>query len=241
MISLCLLLVACCCKSYMDSALATVPRSMKEMTSTTAIGRGAAMLQLLTIAVAPQVAHAEKGAFEMDMEYYVRDLVSAVKGETANDKVQEGLKTFDKKLKKFYGPARKMDESFASSVVDLILTKMEVVSNLSRSRAKLLEAVDDKIDYNLKYFKTFVPISDKKTVGDQYFFDIFLYTLYLEAGKTIVKSEDRIRLRSLVGASILSLMYSKYKQLPVPAPLDVSFATSSLKERSRVCSQQVHL
>lgn len=209
-----------------------VPKTPTEICESRIQGilKGIATLSIAT----PKTARAEKGAFEMDMEYYMKDLVNVVINDKSNDKVQSQLKTFNRKTK-VYGPPRKIDAGFASSVIDIVQNKIEVISNVSRE--KLLEAVLDKIDYNVKYFKTFVPLQSND-ITDQYFFDVYLYVLYTEAGKFIKSSEDRVKLRQMVGEGVLFLLYRNYN-ISIPKAVDSSYAAASLGTKSTILSKKV--
>ena len=110
-----------------------------------------------------------------------------------------------------------------------------MISNVSRE--KLLEAVLDKIDYNVKYFKTFVPLQSND-ITDQYFFDVYLYVLYTEAGKFIKSSEDRVKLRQMVGEGVLFLLYRNYN-ISIPKAVDSSYAAASLGTKSTILSKKV--
>ena len=148
----------------------------------------------------------EKGAFEMDAEFYIKDLLDyvGIKG----SKTTTAQIGFQKKP--IYKTPRILDNSFASNVVHIVLTS---ISDISKTPiAELINSVNKQINSTLQDFRSFVPITTE-SVTDQYYFDMLLYLYYLEAGKLIPKSEDRVRLRYIVGQRILSLLQRDFKVL----------------------------
>jgi hypothetical protein len=150
----------------------------------------------LTAATAlPTQSRAAQGAFEMDMQFYAKNLLG--------QKPTPGVAV---KRPIFKSP-RSMDKTFARSIVDLVGDRISALSGSPRGSLESL--VDSRIEATLKYFRTFAPIT-ATDVGDQYYFDMVLYLYYLEAAKLLPTSERRVGLRDAVGDGLLALMREKY-------------------------------
>jgi hypothetical protein len=144
-------------------------------------------------------ANARQGAFEMDLEYYLKTVASRAQGKpdaTINAKT----------AKPAFASARIINKDLASDVVTVVYEQIGRLANLPSSSIKT--KVDAQMVLYLPYFKEFVPIR-KEDYSDQYYFDITLYVSYLVAAILIPKSTDRVILRKAVGDDILGLLISK--------------------------------
>lgn len=150
----------------------------------------------------------EKGAFEMDAEFYIKDLLEAVglKGSKTTGVESKFMK------KPIYQSPRVLDKSFASNIVQVLVETISAQAN--RRPADVIDAVNAQIENTLTSFRSFVPLSTAD-LSDQYYMDMLLYLYYLEAGKLIPDSEGRVQLRNRIGEGILRLVYRIY-QLPRP-------------------------
>ena len=166
------------------------------------------------LAVYPTVAAARQGAFEMDLEYYLKTVASRAQGKP--DAVINA-----KTNKPAFASARSINKDLASAVIDVIHTEMSRIAKTSIVTIK--NKVDSQMLLFLPYFKEYVPIK-VEDLSDQYCFDITLYVTYLLAAQLIPKSTDRVVLRKAVGDGILDLLIQKKlivsaqssKQLTVP-------------------------
>ena len=127
----------------------------------------------------------EKGAFEMDAEFYIKDLLDAVglKGSKTSG-TQNGFQK-----KPIYKSPRTLDRKFVSNIVNIIASSIAQVSK-STQAADIVAAVITETDSAVQSFKTFVPIT-AMDITDQYYFDMLLYLYYIEAGKLLPTSEER--------------------------------------------------
>lgn len=146
-----------------------------------------------------QAASARQGAFEMDLEYYLKTVASRAQGKpdaTINAKT----------AKPAFASARIINKDLASDIVTVVYQQIGRLANLPSSAIKT--KVDAQMLLFLPYFKEFVPIR-KEDYSDQYYFDITLYVSYLVAALLIPKSTDRVILRKAVGDDMLGLLISK--------------------------------
>lgn len=149
---------------------------------------------LASLALIPEATKAARGAFEMDAEVYLRSLI----GQRPNAVFQRSI---------FPSP-RTINKDFAESVLRILL---ETVSEISgQSPTSIQRAVEANLPYSIKYFQTFLPIKDKNSLQDQYYFDIYLYNCYVEIAKLIPKSDDRVGLQKQFGRKLLHLIYTDY-------------------------------
>lgn len=174
----------------------------------------------------PLISHAEKGAFEMDVEYYVLDLLGA----NPYDK----KKTFQNRP--IYKSPRQVDATFASEIIAIVSDQICALGGISPQ--ELARAVETSLPFMIKYFKTFAPIT-KEDVSDQYYLDMLLYIYYLEGGKIITESERRVELRNRVGDAVLQLLRKKYglSDLPSVMPRDLNGAAAGVKSLADGVSQ----
>jgi len=165
-----------------------------------------AVLPLLLCTHSPMSSNAQvKGAFEMDLEFYLRNIF---KGKPSDD-----AQIF--KNRPIYKSPRTLNRVFAERllavVVNQIVTSEDKGFGYDKQKAisNLTSTVDSKVPYMLNYFRTFAPITTQD-LSDQYYFDMILYLYYLEAGSRISTSEERVALRSRVGQEILRLLVDEY-------------------------------
>ena len=110
-----------------------------------------------------------KGAFEMDMEYYLGNIVSGNKGDNRK-RLSKGVN--------FYPSARHMDEGITKDVItEVVARSMIQLSNGSISTEYIQRNMTADMPKALDFFRPFVPIS-AESFSDQYFTDIYLFVLY---------------------------------------------------------------
>ena len=135
---------------------------------------------------------AQEGAFEMDLRFYVRDLVNGGK-ETTNKE----------KRKAMFPSPRRMNGEIVSGIVNVISKEISVISGVPS--VTILQNVTEIMPLLLKQFQPYVPFREL-SLSDQYYFDIYLYGLYELAAMLIPFSSDRVILRKNIGNGILSLL-----------------------------------
>lgn len=140
---------------------------------------------ILTTVAMPQAVSAARGAFELDTEIYIRNLF--------------GL-PMPEKRSVIYPSPRKLNVSFASDILSLVYSTVAGCMRISPN--ELIRVVNIKMPKYLEYFKISVPIVSE-SLEDQYYYDILLYAVYLEAGSIVNTSEDRVKMRQAVGDAIL--------------------------------------
>lgn len=182
-----------------------------------------AMALTAALAVLPTVANARQGAFEMDVEYYLKTVASRAQGKPDA--------TIDAKTAKpAFASARVINKDLADGVAAIVV---EEISRLCKTPVTEINAkIGAQLALYLPYFKEFVPIKTENN-SDQYYFDITLYASYLVAAQFIPKSTDRVILRKAVGDGVLDLLMKKKlitgsgdtKSLSVPDNLRPSTGT----------------
>lgn len=165
----------------------------------------------LSLYTSPLTSNAQvKGAFEMDLEFYLRNIF--------NGKPSDDAQTF--KNRPIYKSPRTMNRVFAERLLDIVVHQIVATGNHEVNNnglaydkqtaiTNLTNIVDSKVPYMLNYFRTFAPITTLD-LSDQYYFDMVMYLYYLEAGSRISSSEERVGLRSRVGQEILRLLVDEY-------------------------------
>ena len=166
----------------------------------------------LSLYTNPLTSNAQvKGAFEMDLEFYLRNIF--------NGKPSDDAQTF--KNRPIYKSPRTMNRVFAERLLDIVVQQIVATGNHNKVNndglaydkqtaiTNLTSIVDSKVPYMLNYFRTFAPITTQD-LSDQYYFDMVMYLYYLEAGSRIPSSEERVGLRSRVGQEILRLLVDEY-------------------------------
>ena len=153
--------------------------------------------------VAPGPARAAKGAFEMDAEYYLRNLRGGGKGSSGGSGEAP-------KGNVFLPTPRKIDAVFAEGVVQSAIALLGPGFN----RQRLTETVAAK----LPAFRKTAPIV-VENFSDQYYFDVVLYCVYEQAKELLPSSQQRVAFRSSLGSQILSLVLARpgaAKSIPIP-------------------------
>ena len=146
---------------------------------------------LLSIVVGlPKVSRGTRGAFEMDADYYLKELI----GQGTNDKIQRTV---------FPSP-RSINQNFAALLIEILLQEASFLSKLSEQTIQ--QQVSFLIPSSIKYFQTFLPIK-KLNWSDQYYFDIYLYNLYVVIAKLLPRSEDRVNLQEQFGRKVLHRIF----------------------------------
>ena len=178
----------------------------------------------LAITTVPSVSKAEKGAFEMDMEYYAKSIFT-------RNNLNKGLDITAHRS--VYKSPRTLNGPFAAKVLDAVINEISETAHISRG--DLISSCGECIPAYLSYFKTFAPIVSQN-LTDQYYFDMLLLIFYLEAGKSIPKSEERVKLRKRIGDAVLNILLSEdsssaYHQLPsiiLPKPSTIENAAKQM-------------
>ena len=135
---------------------------------------------------------AREGAFEMDLRFYVRDLVNGGK-EVPNTE----------KRKPMFKSPRKLNDEIASGIVNVVAKEISSISGVPS--ISILQNVTATMPVLLAQFQPYVPFREL-SLSDQYYFDIYLYGLYEQAAILIPLSSDRVILRKNIGNGILSLL-----------------------------------
>jgi len=163
------------------STLATRPRSLSQHTLVKARGGLTAALTLLSTASAVRAA---QGAFEMDAEYYLRN---AFKTQSSQ---KDAVRTV------FKSP-RKLDKEFANDIVE-----RAVIANLPSGFNRARYEEEQQKQYSK--WREFAPFA-AKDLSDQYWEDLSLYCIYMQAGEILPSSEKRVAFREKVGGAVLDL------------------------------------
>ena len=180
-------------KGNQDPRLTSVRSSALHSLSTNLFAITAALTALPTIAAARQ------GAFEMDVEYYLKTVASRAQGKP--DAVINA-----KTAKPAFASARVLNKELANDVVTAVHEEISRIAGVSVP--EIVTKVNAQKLLYVPYFKEFVPIR-AEDFSDQYFFDITLYVSYLVAAQLIQKSTDRVILRKAVGNRVLDLLMQK--------------------------------
>lgn len=148
---------------------------------------------LTAVFAGPGVASAAKGAFEMDAEYYISNLLNKNKGEAA--KTGDGRRPI-------YKSPRRLDAATAEGIYENLVDLVVAGGGAqAASKADVMKRVSDLRDMKLDYFKSFAPVV-KPDLSDQYWFDITLYCLYQVAQGIIPTSQRRVKFRTAVGDAV---------------------------------------
>jgi hypothetical protein len=147
-----------------------------------------------SILLPPKICHASKGAFEMDMDYYIRNIVSGSNIQSENEK---------KVRQSIYPSPRQMNIIITTKIINIIKRVLCKKSNLSIDQLNQYIAIE--LPKKLLKFKEYIPITNED-FSDQYYFDIYVYLIYKAVENIIIKSEDRVILRQVVGDEILQLL-----------------------------------
>lgn len=189
------------------------PRSIDKYATSTLKSSVITIINILMATTAlPSASRAVKGAFEMDAEYYIKDLFNG-----NPNKLSEELKAAKKPLA--YKPPRQLDSVFANEILHIIRETVVEFANSNSFKTNtdykglsidvLNKIIAEKNPYYVKYYRTIAPLQTE-AITDQYYFDMTMYLLYLELSNILPKSEDRVKFRECVGSRILDLLQSKY-------------------------------
>ncbi len=195
-ISSCFILHVIGTKNVKNSQLRSIQMHTKNMMTNLGI------LSFTTL-IFPSIAKGAKGAFEMDMEYYLTDLTLGLGGKKERNGSPQRSKV---------GKGRKIDERFAENVYNIAINKISLLSE--ESVDKIINATNLELKLYEPYFREFVTI-DEETFKDARYFDISIYALYRVAEKMIPSSEERVRLRQLIGQSILDSIRDESGVIPL--------------------------
>lgn len=167
-----------------QSSAALSRRLMKSLQSVLAIGL-----------LVPAQALATRGAFEMDADFYFQNLFGVRKGKDPSF-LKNGV---------IFPTPRRLDPVFASNIATIVFEELSRATNVQIEIFR--NNVYGKVPYYLKYFCTFAPIVSE-SLDDQYYFDMIMYIAYLEAGRIVKQSEERVKLRQRIGDRILEYVSS---------------------------------
>ena len=134
---------------------------------------------------------ARKGAFEMDVELYIKNIADGNKGKTNTGK-RTPLPT-----------PRMIDEKFAANLLDIV--DQSIVKLSSATEGDIEKSVNKRLPTTLAYFQEFVPLAEEK-LSNEYYFDIVVFLHYLFAKDVIPSSEQRIKLREMVADGIIDML-----------------------------------
>ena len=141
----------------------------------------------------PQSAHAAaraKGAFEMDLDFYLRDLTlgkANIKPKVPSERAR-------------IPKGRTLNAVFAKQIIHIVEHAIAQVANKTVQEVSLQAELERKIQ--LPYFRTFVEI-DHEVISDERYFDVTAYAYFKAAQKLIPTSEQRVALRSIIGQAVL--------------------------------------
>lgn len=158
-------------------------------------------------------ATANRGAFEMDMDYYLQNVLNGNQGKSSSDR------------RTFFASGRVIDNDTSKEIVRII--EEETVKLLRRLQGQVpadvaqaknaFASVPDKVQKLLPEFKQFVPIT-QDNLQDNYYLDIYLLILYREIANLLPLSEQRVSLRRNVGEAMLSWVRKQKDISPPPLP-----------------------
>lgn len=187
------------CNSEGSEVVSSRSESLNSIARATVMLRVTAMLSIFPASI--KIANARQGAFEMDLEYYLKTVTNRAKGIPDSVTINSA-----KTNKPMLSSPRSINKDLATDVIDII---HQEISNVSNSPISIvIDKVKAQTLLFLPYFKEFVPIKHQD-YSDQYYFDITLYVSYIVAAQLIPKSTDRVILRKAVGDNILALMINK--------------------------------
>ena len=141
---------------------------------------------VLPLIAYPRLSNAQKGAFELDAEYYVRNLL--------------GNQKLDKDQVIFPSP-RSVDDKISSNLVNIVKNEISTFTKISSE--KLSMEVAEMLPIYLNYFRKFVPISNL-SLTDQYYLDIVLYILFLIVQKEIIDPINRYKFSQSLGENSMN-------------------------------------
>jgi len=182
-----------------------------------------------------QKAVGAQGAFEMDMEYYLKNALNGNQGKISSSTQRTPFPT-----------GRTLDEDTASTIVNII--EEEVIKILRGLRGQVpvdsvavakeqFSGVPSKVKTLLPSFKEFVPIA-QDNIQDSYYLDIYLLCLYREIANLLTLSQQRVLFRRRVGEAFLNWIVSQDKskglqKLTIPSTESSNGSSASMDSLSR--------
>jgi len=145
---------------------------------------------ICSFSMATPAARAVKGAFELDAEYYIKNLLKldGEKGAPFPDKI---------------GAGRDIDPIFSRAVVAIVEECIASTAHCSIEEIRRRTQEQLNILY-LPYFANFVSLKNGQTFSDSNFLGIYLFTLYKVAETLIPQSPNRVKLQAAIGSAILN-------------------------------------
>lgn len=134
----------------------------------------------------PPVVNNPRGAFEMDMDFYIRNIL----GTSSKP---------DQPKKALHKSPRKISKNVAEKIFNIVVD--EIVQLSGTNKLNLMSSTFDLVQSTLPYFRTFLPIKDTSFI-DQYYFDISMYSLFSITSNIIEDSAKRVVLRKGIGRKI---------------------------------------
>ena len=175
-----MLLLTVTCISLLGRAYCHVIKSVKQVTIKALVNKMAIVLPYF---ISNKAWANTKGAFELDLEYYMNDLLK-------RDNI-------NKNEQLFFPSPRKLNLSIATDIYEIIVSSIEQVALIRN----LNDIVDKKLETELNKFRAFVPIQ-AQVLSDQYYFDIRLFSLYKYIYDKVPNSVTRVLIREEVAKNI---------------------------------------
>lgn len=147
---------------------------------------------IATLLTTGSVANAKgsPGAFEMDAEFYLRNLLSTQKETKALQR----------------GPIFPSPRTINARVADEVLGIMKKAAGGNISESQVMQGLSAKIGA----FREFAPIKVEDT-SDQYYFDLEMYVLYRIIAKLLPESAQRVAFRARVGDGVLDSIIARHR------------------------------
>jgi len=162
------------------------------------------------LVLATRPAHATRGAFELDSEYYIRDLLGGNKKEGNILPSQPPAMPPPRTL---MGPLIPLllDSSYATSCIP-VQALVEQLKGDNEEMAKKIAAT--AMDYRTKASRSFSSLRkwDTESVTDQYYFDISAYALWKTAADVLPNYAERDKFARTVGRRLYTSTQPKDKQ-----------------------------
>lgn len=171
----------------------------------TRIGAGCLLLPLTS-----EPAQAAKGAFELDSEYYLRDLFGGNKkeGNVLPSKPPAMLPP-----RSLRGPLIPLllDQDYASSCIPVQALAQELSKSNTLDAATVKTIAASAMDYRSKSSRSFATRAqwDKEDILDEYYFDLSSYAFYKTASDSLPKYTDRDKFARDVGRILYTKMGSE--------------------------------
>lgn len=161
----------------------------------------------------PLPAAAMRGAFELDAEMYLRNLVGIASPLTGEAR------------RPIYASPRRLDPQLSGELLRMV--QGEIGAAAGCSVVEVERNVSAALPLYLPFFRQYAPLREE-TLADQYFFDICVYLSYLFAETRVPASEARVALRNRVGEAVLSwLRRRRLVALPRPSAPSLTDAAAA--------------